>query len=893
MHQPSSFAAKYGNTTQSSTTRVRPRSSPGIRSVSGRDNTGQQLQQPSYQERRQRRHGNTKLSRPTTAYLPKESATYIRSPSAWTDMTPALNKLQIAEDNTRGKTKPATTSPVTPETRAILRPHTAVKIHQRLRQLAADNKRRIRSACPRSNYSDDSDLESADDELLLERRRRPSPNSPGRKIEDGTVVVKATPATPRTEDDHKPRKKTTHIYGWNSSKVSSLTPSSTPVGTSGNNEKSVSFSKMDSDPPKSPLSRGSLQPTDISEPQPPSSSSSDLPMSNSSKPSTASSHPALLSKTLKLRSENKSIGSVSDSSDQDLQSTTVYNPPVPELKLGNAAVSIALNVGIKKRHRKKSRSAIYLQTAARRKGESAFQKWRRISKTIRVIAGICLAMKSYVKEGKTKQWSLVEMQLNLKDDMEKALHFDPLMFSNLHVSRGSHKLKIILSKLPSHRTTKDIEVVLALLRKNRTFANYHRDTQAKLAKVMEYQRFEARRIVLKEGHTASCFYIIISGICLVNQLDFDKRNNSQFVTTVKEIAGGDGFGEVALLTDTDREFSIICKEEVELLLINKEDFISIIRTPMENEQKELIKYCVKHEVFTDEMFDNIKSNYKTIMTQYYKPGTIITKDVNASEYIYVIKLGNVRVLSEVREYPNDKRKKSTMEDDTWKKHAAIKRSMSLIDSGKHRRMGWAVNARKQLNEKSRSSTLLKTDARPSVMTRSQSVSNDFSHVPARDFLVAHLQKDTKVADKKAVARAWKRVTVAASSASEKQRQLNEEAELRSATPGNRVKITYAKVANLTSGAVCGMETLLSTLQPDTRLCIASDGADCILVSKKIYNCVKNTTKTVEVANRMGTEYPSCEDQLQKIKQARTWAAYKNDIVGDVIYRKDASRGKVL
>ena len=367
MHQPSSFAAKYGNTTQSSTIRVRPRSSPGVRSVSGRDNTGQQ-QQPSYQERRQLRHGNTKLSRPTTAYLPRESATYVRSPSVWKDMTPALNKLQIAEDTHQGKTTKPTTSPVTPETRAILRPHTAVQIHQRLRQLAADNKRRIRSACPRSNYSDDSDLES-DDELLLERRRRPSPISPGRKIEDTAVVVTATPATPRAEDDHKPRKKTTHIYGWNSSKVSSLTPS-TPVGTSGNNEsneKSVSFSKVDSsDPPNSPLSRGSLQPTDISEPQPPSSSSSDLPISNSSKPSTAS-PPALLSKTLKLRSENKSIGSVSDTSEQDLQSssTTVYNPPFPELKLGNAAVSIALNVGmIKKRNRRKSRSAVYLQVRA-------------------------------------------------------------------------------------------------------------------------------------------------------------------------------------------------------------------------------------------------------------------------------------------------------------------------------------------------------------------------------------------------------------------------------------------------------------------------------------------------------------------------------------------------
>ncbi|XP_072040774.1 uncharacterized protein [Amphiura filiformis] len=403
--------------------------------------------------------------------------------------------------------------------------------------------------------------------------------------------------------------------------------------------------------------------------------------------------------------------------------TDEYVPAAPELRLGYAEYSIPLTTSDlgkshsksaqnqahhrkasvvsmmkRNRHSRHNRLSVYLKTATTRTGESALEKFRRLCKTIRVIAGICIALKSYVKEGKTKQWSLVEMQLNLKADMEKALTFDPLMFSNLHVSRGSHKLKIILSKLPKHRTQRDVDVVVALLRKNRTFANCHRDTQLELAKVMEYQRFEPRRIVLKEGHAASCYYIILSGVCLVNQLDFDRRNNSQFVTTVKEIGPGDCFGEVALLTDSVRECSIICKEEVELLLVNKDDFMSIIRIPMENEQKELVKYCVLRSVFTDEMFGNIKSTYKTIFRHYYKPGTVISKDLNKDEYIYVIKVGNCRVLSEVLE-PRKKKESASksMSDDSWKKKAALKRSMSLL-GGSKRRVGWAEYAKKKIEK---------------------------------------------------------------------------------------------------------------------------------------------------------------------------------------------------
>lgn len=55
-------------------------------------------------------------------------------------------------------------------------------------------------------------------------------------------------------------------------------------------------------------------------------------------------------------------------------------------------------------------------------------------------------------------------------------------------------------------------------------------------------RFEPRRIVLKEGHVASGFYIVLSGTCLVNQKETDPRNGETFVRTITQLTSGESFG---------------------------------------------------------------------------------------------------------------------------------------------------------------------------------------------------------------------------------------------------------------------------------------------------------------------------------------------------------------
>lgn len=55
-------------------------------------------------------------------------------------------------------------------------------------------------------------------------------------------------------------------------------------------------------------------------------------------------------------------------------------------------------------------------------------------------------------------------------------------------TRGPDKLKSILSLKPHQRTNESLDVILALLRRNRTFEQYDKEVKYQLAKVMGYQR---------------------------------------------------------------------------------------------------------------------------------------------------------------------------------------------------------------------------------------------------------------------------------------------------------------------------------------------------------------------------------------------------------------------
>ncbi|XP_071951685.1 uncharacterized protein [Antedon mediterranea] len=85
-----------------------------------------------------------------------------------------------------------------------------------------------------------------------------------------------------------------------------------------------------------------------------------------------------------------------------------------------------------------------IQQISTRANETPYNKFRRVSKTVRVIAAICLALKSYVKLDETKLWSLVEMDLFIRADIEDSLAFHRCMLSNLRLVSKTIRVRMFL-----------------------------------------------------------------------------------------------------------------------------------------------------------------------------------------------------------------------------------------------------------------------------------------------------------------------------------------------------------------------------------------------------------------------------------------------------------------
>lgn len=60
--------------------------------------------------------------------------------------------------------------------------------------------------------------------------------------------------------------------------------------------------------------------------------------------------------------------------------------------------------------------------------------------------------------------------------------------------------------------------------------------------VFVFFSYETRRVILKQGHPPSMFYIMLTGTAIVNILDEDPRTGNKFIRTVHELNGGETFG---------------------------------------------------------------------------------------------------------------------------------------------------------------------------------------------------------------------------------------------------------------------------------------------------------------------------------------------------------------
>ncbi|KAI8495453.1 hypothetical protein Bbelb_269080 [Branchiostoma belcheri] len=519
-----------------------------------------------------------------------------------------------------------------------------------------------------------------------------------------------------------------------------------------------------------------------------------------------------------------------------------------------------------------------------------YEKFKRIAQAVRIITKTCISLKSYISGGETKEWSLVEMQLNLQKDFNQSLYFNRDMFSKLRVTRGSEKLKKILAIPPTERTRDHIQVLLALLRHHKSFQDYPTHTQILLSQIMIYQNYEARRIVLKQGHRPFCFYIILSGTVLINVKEKDERTGKTFVRTVRELSGGDVFGETAMMSDGVRGTTVVCKDEVELLVIEKEDFNTIIREPLEKQREEHVQYVRDLPLFEDWPVELLRTVNHQFMYQYYKKGNVVVKNWKENNYLVIVKSGSCRVVSEVKEEvvrPKTTSPRTLPSLDQRIKSSGMgvrcKSVLGLTGSQKIApRQDRMLELKVYREDKSVSPDIFtqyeeqkrrrKMSNPLEAMERAnKDISPHWVRGKSRGHPDGQKPKSSRSQDGKGTtvqlnvsdgtARVWRRISFGAKTSEDRaRREAIAEAQ-------RQWRYRYAEVATLGEGSV-----------------FISDDAECILLSKQLF-LKEATPKCLRCVNDMLTQYPSLEFVRQQLQQQKDWVAYKSSITQDIINRK--------
>ncbi|XP_069495637.1 uncharacterized protein [Ambystoma mexicanum] len=256
--------------------------------------------------------------------------------------------------------------------------------------------------------------------------------------------------------------------------------------------------------------------------------------------------------------------------------------------------------------------------------------------------GTVLALGDYAAS-RSQLLSFAEFGARAETD---SLLFDLSYFKAKTESIISNEAQLILSSPPQNRTSEGVKMAMLSLRATvDTFATYPVLIQQELARVGWYECFGPGRVIIRQGHIPQNFYLILSGTTVVTKVSVNKQTGELFPKTVAFLKKGKYFGDVAILTSTKRNATVVCHDNVSLLAVSREDFLGIFLNNESREGPDFMKFLHKIHIFSGWPIEKLPySNPRICVHTFFKPGTVITKDSKASSKIYVIKTGTVRVL---------------------------------------------------------------------------------------------------------------------------------------------------------------------------------------------------------------------------------------------------------
>ncbi|KAH0621663.1 hypothetical protein JD844_023206 [Phrynosoma platyrhinos] len=201
----------------------------------------------------------------------------------------------------------------------------------------------------------------------------------------------------------------------------------------------------------------------------------------------------------------------------------------------------------------------------------------------------------------------------------------------------------ITRKPPAWRTDLEVRHLQNRLQLLQSFRQYSPTLQTLLARVVRFEQFGRRRVIIKKGQLGESFYFIYFGTVAITD---DEDGSSAFVDASPTIIQrGACFGEIALLQGTRRMATVVCMEETELLVVDKKDFFKYkLDKELQRESKsrcDFLRTVDLFETLPDSAIEKLGNICKAEKSHYEQ---VVTSDLADSSYIIFISKGVCEVL---------------------------------------------------------------------------------------------------------------------------------------------------------------------------------------------------------------------------------------------------------
>ncbi|CAO2578055.1 Cyclic nucleotide-binding domain-containing protein 2 [Lemmus lemmus] len=201
----------------------------------------------------------------------------------------------------------------------------------------------------------------------------------------------------------------------------------------------------------------------------------------------------------------------------------------------------------------------------------------------------------------------------------------------------------ITRKKPSWRTDEEIQALCNVLQVLDCYRSYAEALQLLLAKVMRFERFGRRRVILKKGQRGNSFYFIYLGTVAVTE---DEDGSSAFLDPHPTLLHKGGcFGEMGLLSSAVRRATVVCMEETEFLVVDREDFLANkLDDEIQKETHYRYNFFKKLDLFQSWSDEKLWQLVALGRIEKFSRGQLVSKDfVDASFIIFICK-GSCEIL---------------------------------------------------------------------------------------------------------------------------------------------------------------------------------------------------------------------------------------------------------